>query len=89
MKTSLKITIMGMHYTPELTGNAPYTTALAEGLVTIGHSARVITAHPHYPEWRIREGYGRFTSHENINGVPVTRLRHYEVFNAATIALTA
>ena len=40
---------------------------------------RVITAHPHYPEWRIRDGYGPQTphAHETRNGVPVTRLLHY------------
>ncbi|MFC5931864.1 glycosyltransferase WbuB [Cryobacterium melibiosiphilum] len=73
----LRILILGLHYTPESTGNAPYTSALAEGLTARGHQVRVITAHPHYPEWRIRPGYGAHTSHETINNVPVTRLAHY------------
>jgi colanic acid biosynthesis glycosyl transferase WcaI len=38
---------------------------------------RVITAHPHYPEWRIREGYGEWRRTETINGVHVTRLSHH------------
>ena len=73
----LRILIIGLHYTPEATGNAPYTTALAEGLTALGHRTRVITAHPHYPEWRIRDGYGAHTTRESIRGVSVTRLRHY------------
>ncbi|TFD49813.1 glycosyltransferase WbuB [Cryobacterium frigoriphilum] len=73
----LRILIIGLHYAPEATGNAPYTTALAEGLTALGHCVRVITAHPHYPQWRIRDGYGARTTRESIHGVPVTRLRHY------------
>ena len=73
----LRILIIGLHYAPESTGNAPYTTALAEGLTRLGHAVRVLTAHPHYPEWRIRDGYGGHTTREHRHGVPVTRLRHY------------
>ena len=38
---------------------------------------RAITAHPHYPEWVIRDGYGDYTKSEIIHDVPVTRLLHY------------
>lgn len=37
----------------------------------------MITAHPHYPEWRIREGYGGWIRRETVAGVPITRMRHY------------
>jgi glycosyltransferase involved in cell wall biosynthesis len=72
----LKVTILGINYAPESTGIAPYTTGLAEGLVARGHEVRVITTHPHYPEWRIRDGYGGWSVREVINGVRVRRLRH-------------
>ncbi|MGA1811052.1 glycosyltransferase family 4 protein [Frondihabitans sp. 4ASC-45] len=72
-----KILIIGLHFTPEATGNAPYTTALAAGLVAQGRAVQVITGPPHYPEWRIREGYGGWMEKETIRGVPVRRLRHY------------
>ncbi|WP_245977217.1 glycosyltransferase family 4 protein [Cryobacterium soli] len=36
-----------------------------------------LTSHPHYPEWKIRPGYGRWKSTEVIDAVDVTRLRHY------------
>ncbi|HZW41527.1 MAG TPA: glycosyltransferase, partial [Agromyces sp.] len=73
----LRIAILGLHYSPEPTGNAPYTASLAAGLRRHGHEVRVITAHPHYPEWRVRDGYGGWRRTETIGGVAVTRLSHY------------
>jgi glycosyltransferase involved in cell wall biosynthesis len=37
----------------------------------------VLTSHPHYPQWKISEGYGDWLSKELISGVAVKRLRHY------------
>jgi colanic acid biosynthesis glycosyl transferase WcaI len=73
----LRVTILGLNYSPEPSGNAPYTTSLAEGLVRAGHQVRVLTGYPHYPEWRLREGYSGWSSSELINGVEVVRLQHY------------
>jgi putative colanic acid biosynthesis glycosyltransferase WcaI len=73
----LRVTICGINYAPEATGIAPYTTGLAQGLVERGHDVRVLTTHPHYPEWRVRDGYGAWRSREEINGVRVRRLKHY------------
>jgi glycosyltransferase involved in cell wall biosynthesis len=49
---SRRILIFGFNYAPELTGIAPYTTALAEHYAQLGHRVRVITGVPHYPAWR-------------------------------------
>src|SRR5690606_38384852 len=64
-------------YAPETTGIAPYTTSLAEGLAARGHRVTVVTAHPHYPEWRIRDGYGAWSAREEQGGASVHRVRHY------------
>lgn len=77
MKRNLKITILGINYSPEATGNAPYTSSLAEGLSGLGHEVRVITGYPHYPEWSLRDGYSGWRREEVINGIPVDRLRHH------------
>lgn len=74
---SLRVLIIGLHYAPESTGNAPYTASLAEGLAAAGHDVRVITGYPHYPEWRVRDGYTGWSRHEIINGVIVKRVRHF------------
>ncbi|MFE9956937.1 glycosyltransferase family 4 protein [Micromonospora sp. NPDC005299] len=73
----MRVTILGGHYAPEPTGNAPYTAGLANGLVARGHDVRVITSHPHYPEWRVREGYGGWSVSGEVEGVRVQRLGHY------------
>lgn len=73
----LRIVIVGLHYAPESTGNAPYTASLAEGLAAAGHDVRVITGYPHYPEWQVRDGYTGWSRREIINGVRVERVRHF------------
>lgn len=73
----MRITILGLNYSPEPTGNAPYTSGLAEGLRDAGHKVHVITGYPHYPEWSIREGYTGLTRKEEIGGIPVKRVRHF------------
>jgi colanic acid biosynthesis glycosyl transferase WcaI len=74
---SLRIVIIGLHYAPESTGNAPYTASLAEGLTAAGHDVQVITGYPHYPEWKVRDGYTGWSRRETINGVSVRRVRHF------------
>ena len=73
----LNVLVAGINYPPEHTGIAPYTGAMADALHAQGFGVDVLTAHPHYPEWRIAEGYGQWRSQEAINGVKVTRLRHF------------
>lgn len=78
MTTSkLRISIHGLNYAPEPTGIAPYTTRLAEMLAAEGHSVRVLTGYPHYPEWKLRDGYNGWQRSETKNGVIVKRLRHF------------
>ena len=38
---------------------------------------QVLTGYPHYPEWKLSEGYGGWNLTEEINGVAVKRLRHF------------
>jgi colanic acid biosynthesis glycosyl transferase WcaI len=71
------VTIIGLNYSPEPTGIAPYTAGLASGLVNLGWKVRAITGFPHYPAWKIPANYSGRTIHEDIDGVPVTRLRPY------------
>lgn len=74
----MRVTIIGINYAPEVTGIAPYTTGIAEGLAERGHDVTVITGLPHYPQWRVAEEYrgvGRCT--EVVRGVTVHRVGHY------------
>lgn len=70
--------IVGINYWPEQTGISPYTTGLAEHLVKRGWQVSVVTGMPHYPQWRISAPYRRrYTMHESVNGVQVSRKWHY------------
>lgn len=73
----LRILVLGLHYAPELTGNAPYTSALARGLRQRGHEVRVITGYPHYPDWVIFSGYTGWARDSVEAGVRVSRRRQY------------
>ena len=51
------VNIVGLHYAPEPSGNAPYTTGLAEYLAGNGFDVNVITGMPHYPQWKKQQDY--------------------------------
>lgn len=71
----MKIVIFSAYYWPEYAGTAPYITAPAEHLASIGHEVHVAAAYPHYPEWRALEPR-RFANRETHNGVTVHRRWH-------------
>lgn len=73
----MRVAILGVNYSPEPTGIAPYTTGLAQGLSRAGHHVRVFTSFPHYPQWRSLVGARPRRRTEHLQGVLVTRLRHY------------
>lgn len=77
VSASPTVTVLGLNYPPEPTGISPYTGAMSRGLARRGFITRVLTTHPHYPDWKIRAGYGQWSRSENIDGVHVSRLRHY------------
>jgi colanic acid biosynthesis glycosyl transferase WcaI len=71
------VLIVGINYSPERTGIAPYTTAIAEHLAAGGHRTTVVTGFSHYPAWRLEPGERRLRAVENLHGVRVLRRRHY------------
>ena len=63
-----------MNYAPELIGIGKYTSEMAEWLAARGHAVRVVAAPPHYPAWKISDGYhGWKYGKETICGVEVFR----------------
>lgn len=74
--TRSRVLVLGLNYAPEHTGIAPYTAGMARGL-SRDYEVQVVTAHPHYPEWQIAEGYGAWRQDEQDTDVAVRRLRHY------------
>lgn len=72
----LRVTIIGLNYSPEHTGIAVYTSGFANALAAHCDSPKVITGYPHYPQWSIHEGYAGKRMDEVIKGVPVHRISH-------------
>jgi glycosyltransferase involved in cell wall biosynthesis len=74
----MRVLIAGINYWPEETGNAPYTTGLAEHLAARGAEVTVLTGMPYYPQWSVPKDYrGRLWAAERHNGVDIRRLRQY------------
>ncbi|NBV21206.1 MAG: colanic acid biosynthesis glycosyltransferase WcaI [Proteobacteria bacterium] len=74
----MNITVWGINYAPELTGIAPYNTALCEHLQRQGHTVRMVTSFPYYPAWKKSVAdSGRFCRTDEVNGVSVHRCWHY------------
>ena len=82
----LCIGIFGINYAPEPTGIAPYTSRMAAGLRDRGHDVKVVTAFPHYPEWRVPDSYAGWTVDEVVDGIPVRRVRHYVPARPSAVA---
>ena len=74
----MRILIYDINYAPELTGVGKYTGEMGTWLAQQGHSVRVITAMPYYPEWEVHKAYkGRGWFTEIIEGVTVHRCPFY------------
>ncbi len=70
----MRILILGINYTPELTGIGKYTGEMAAWLAQQGHEVKVVTAPPYYPAWQVGAGYSaRRYQREIIDGVTVWR----------------
>ena len=74
----MRILLLGINYSPEETGIAPYTAGLAEHLASRGHAVVVVTGLPSYPQWGVYDGYQRLLwKREALHGVDVRRRWHY------------
>jgi colanic acid biosynthesis glycosyl transferase WcaI len=70
----MRILILGINFTPELTGIGKYTGELVQFLTQRGHQVHVVTAPPYYPHWNVLDGYHSWRyQRETIQGAPVVR----------------
>jgi colanic acid biosynthesis glycosyl transferase WcaI len=74
----MKILVWGINYAPEVSGIAPFNTALCEYLAARGHEVTMLTTFAYYPQWKKRpEDCEDLWRSELINGVKVVRVWHY------------
>ena len=71
----MKLLVLSMNFSPELTGIGKYSGEMVQGLAERGHDVRVICAPPYYPAWKVSEDYGsgRYTVTSPQPGVTVYR----------------
>jgi colanic acid biosynthesis glycosyl transferase WcaI len=82
----VKILVVGLNYSPELTGIGKYTGEMAEWFAKQGHEVRVITVPPYYPRWLVQAPYKSYLYRtEVVNGVLVRRCPLYVPSNVTTL----
>lgn len=63
--TTKRILILGINYSPELTGIGKYTGEMVDWLSDNGYQCTVITSFPYYPNWKVQQPYsGNFYKKE-------------------------
>lgn len=80
MNSSLapKVVVWGINYAPEMTGIAPFNTALCEFLVEQGCDVEMVTAFAYYPEWKKNPADSlRMFRTDRVNGVRIHRCWTY------------
>ncbi len=55
----MKILVLSMNFSPELTGIGKYSGDMVDGLLARGHQVAVVCAPPYYPAWKVEAGYHR------------------------------
>jgi colanic acid biosynthesis glycosyl transferase WcaI len=74
----IRILIIGINYTPELTGIGRYSGEMGAWLAQRGATVQVVTGFPYYPEWKVGSGYRKgWYAREAMNGVSVLRCPIY------------
>ena len=82
----MKLWLLSLNYSPELTGIGKYNGEMAEKLQKNGVEVEAIAAPPYYPEWKVNEQYKSYSyKNELINGVSVTRCPLYVPSKVTTI----
>src|SRR5471030_2897502 len=82
----MKILVWGINYAPEVSGIAPFNTALCEFLAARGHAVTMLTTFAYYPQWKKRlEDRDDLWRTESINCVKVVRVWHYVPTKLSTL----
>lgn len=73
-----RVLLVSTNYAPEQAGIGPYATQIAEHWVETGRAeVHVLAGMPHYPNWRVADGYRDvWRREEELAGVRLHRRRH-------------
>jgi len=69
-----RVLVIGMNYSPEITGIGKYTGEFCEYLNSRNHDVQVVTGYPYYPQWKSQAGYNtKWYKRESVSGVRILR----------------
>ena len=78
MLQGIRILIIGINFTPELTGIGRYSGEMGAWLTQRGANVQVVTSFPYYPEWKVGKGYRKgWYAREAVNGARLLRCPIY------------
>ena len=69
----LRLLVHGVNYPPDMLGIAKYTGEMCAWLAARGHEVAMVTAPPHYPAWKVPDGWPKGWHEEVRDGVRVIR----------------
>lgn len=82
----MKILLISLNYSPELTGIGKYNGEMLVKFQKSGVEVEAVVAPPYYPEWRVNQQYKSYLyKNESVNGVSVTRCPLYVPSKVTTI----
>lgn len=72
---AMKIVLVSMNFSPELTGVGKYSGEMVDGLLARGHEVSVVCAPPYYPTWTVAPGHsaGAYSVEQPKPGLTVYR----------------
>lgn len=71
--TAKRVVLYCMNYAPEMAGVGRYTGEIADFFAARGADVTVVSTPPHYPGWRVQEGYANTYSQRQESSVRVLR----------------
>ncbi len=71
------MTVLGLNYSPEPTGIAPYTATLAGYLASTDRNVVAVTGFPHYPRWQRNPDMPGFRRRTTESEVDLRRVAHW------------
>ncbi|MBH0066665.1 WcaI family glycosyltransferase [Pseudoalteromonas sp. NZS100] len=82
----MKLWLLSLNYSPELTGIGKYNGEMVEKLQKCGVEVEAIVAPPYYPEWSVNQQYKSYLyKKEFVNGIGITRCPLYVPSKVTTI----
>ena len=69
----MKLLLLSMNFSPELTGIGKYSGEMAQGLVDRGHEVTVVCAPAYYPAWRVGPGTSGYSVERPRPGLVIYR----------------